>query len=176
MSRSSDENPPFICLNAMRCAAAVCDAITSATASAWARSILPLRNALWVNSPGSAARAPASWRRSMTEETMYEEAWHDISTEFSPVYECGARNTLTRTSSRTVPLASSILPNLMVYPAASEIDPLRHDMTLSAMLNASGPLTLITEMAPVPGTVAGAHIVSSFLIYIAFLLATAKLP
>jgi hypothetical protein len=34
------------------------------------------------------------------------------------------------------------------------------------MLNASGPLTLITEIAPVPGTVAGAQIVSSFLMYI----------
>ena len=33
-------------------------------------------------------------------------------------------------------------------------------MTLSAMVSASGPLTLITEIAPVPGTVAGAHIVS----------------
>ena len=41
-----------------------------------------------------------------------------------------------------------------------------HEMTLSAMFKASGPLTLITEIAPVPGTVAGAHIVSSFFIYI----------
>ena len=43
--------------------------------------------------------------------------------------------------------------------------PLRHVTTLSAISNASGPLTLITEMAPVPGTVAGAQIVSSFLMY-----------
>jgi hypothetical protein len=56
----------------------------------------------------------------------------------------------------------------MVYPAAWDIEPLRHEMTLSAMDKASGPLTLITEIAPVPGTVAGAHIVSSFFIYIAF--------
>lgn len=34
MSRSSDEKPPFIWLNAMRWAAAFCDEITSATASA----------------------------------------------------------------------------------------------------------------------------------------------
>jgi hypothetical protein len=54
----------------------------------------------------------------------------------------------------------------MVYPAAPEIFPFRHEMTLSAIDNASGPLTLITEIAPVPGTVAGAHIVSSFCIYI----------
>ena len=60
MSRSSDEKPPFICLNAILWAAAFWDAITSATASAWARSIFPFRKALCVNSPGSAARAPAS--------------------------------------------------------------------------------------------------------------------
>ena len=60
MSLSSDENPPFICLKAILWAAAFWDAMTSATASAWARSIFPLRYALWVNSPGSAALAPAA--------------------------------------------------------------------------------------------------------------------
>jgi hypothetical protein len=45
------------------------------------------------------------------------------------------------------------------------MDPLRQVITLSAMTKASGPLTLITEIAPVPGTVAGAHIVSSLCIY-----------
>ena len=66
----------------------------------------------------------------------------------------------------------------MVYPAASETFPLRQVTTLSAMLNASGPLTLITEIAPVPGIVAGAHIVSSFRIYISsrVLYVAAKLP
>ena len=58
-----------------------------------------------------------------------------------------------------------MIPNIMVYPGASEMYPLRQVTTLSAMVNASGPLTLITEIAPVPGTVAGAHIVSSFRIY-----------
>ena len=53
----------------------------------------------------------------------------------------------------------------MVYPAAADKEPLRQRTTLSAMLSASGPLALITEIAPVPGTVAGAHIVSSFLMY-----------
>jgi hypothetical protein len=43
------------------------------------------------------------------------------------------------------------------------------------MVNASGPLTLITEIAPVPGTVAGAHIVSSFRIYISRVVIVAKL-
>ena len=96
---------------------------------------------------------------------MYEDAWHDISTEFSPVYECGARNTLTRTSSTVAPVVSDTVPNLMVYPFASAIVPLRQRMILSATLRASGPLTLITEIAPVPGTVAGAQIVSSFFMY-----------
>ena len=59
-----------------------------------------------------------------------------------------------------------IIPNFKVYPGASDMVPLRHVTTLSAIANASGPLTLITEIAPVPGTVAGAQIVSSFLIYI----------
>ena len=44
--------------------------------------------------------------------------------------------------------------------------PRRHLMTLLAMLCASGPLTLITDIAPVPGTVAGAHMVSSLRMYI----------
>ena len=49
------------------------------------------------------------------------------------------------------------------------MSPRRQVITLSAIVSASGPLTLITEIAPVPGTVAGAHIVSSFLMYILFL-------
>jgi hypothetical protein len=63
----------------------------------------------------------------------------------------------------------------MVYPAASAILPFRQLTTLSAIINASGPLTLITEIAPVPGTVAGAHIVSSFLMYISLQIIVAKL-
>lgn len=35
---------------------------------------------------------------------------------------------------------------------------------------ASGPLTLTTEIAPVPGTVAGAHIVSSFNKYMIYII------
>ena len=58
-----------------------------------------------------------------------------------------------------------IMPNFNVYPLLPLIFPLRQRTNLSAIDNASGPLTLITEIAPVPGIVAGAHIVSSFLIY-----------
>jgi len=117
----------------------------------------------------------------MISDTIYEDAWQEISTEFSPVYECGARKTLTTTSSITrlkslydellqvfvlqLSMLPYIKPNFNVYPGASLMLPLRHVTTLSAISNASGPLTLITEIAPVPGTVAGAQIVSSFLMY-----------
>ena len=77
---------------------------------------------------------------------------------------------LTRTSSMMCPSAAQMVPNFMVYPPASAIRPRLHEMTLSTNLNASGPLTLITEIAPVPGTVAGAYMVSSFLMYIFFVL------
>ena len=46
------------------------------------------------------------------------------------------------------------------------MQPFLHLMALSAMVKASGPLILITEIAPVPGTVAGAHIVSSLSIHV----------
>ena len=76
---------------------------------------------------------------------------------------------LTSTSSRTAPAVVCIVPNLIVYPEVSEMVPFLHRITLSAIANASGPLTLITEIAPVPGTVAGAQIVSSFLMYMSLL-------
>ena len=41
-----------------RAPASVLEEISSATASAWERSILPFKKALFVNSPGSAALAP----------------------------------------------------------------------------------------------------------------------
>lgn len=49
---------PFIWFSASLCMPAEVEAIRSATASAWLRSILPLRKARWVNSPGVARRAP----------------------------------------------------------------------------------------------------------------------
>ncbi len=55
---------------ATRCDAAVEDDITSATASACARSIFPFRKALRVNSPGSAKRAPAFRSRPMSSCTI----------------------------------------------------------------------------------------------------------
>lgn len=64
---TSRENSPAMDRVALRAAASVLASIRSATASACARSSLPLRNARWVNSPGSATRkaieAPASRQR-----------------------------------------------------------------------------------------------------------------
>ena len=77
---------------------------------------------------------------------------------------------LTSTSSMMCPSLALIVPNFMVYPPASAIRPFRQHITLSAIAKASGPLILITEIAPVPGTVAGAYIVSSFFMYICLVL------
>ena len=63
---SFEDIPPRICCMATLCCTAVCDAITSATASACERSIFPLRYALLVNSPGPAKRQPFSTNRFST--------------------------------------------------------------------------------------------------------------
>ena len=53
-------NPPRICCRAIWWLAAFSAAITSATASACAKSILPFKNARRVNSPGCAGRMPCA--------------------------------------------------------------------------------------------------------------------
>ena len=63
-------NPPRIWLMATWCAARDVEAITSATASAWLRSIFPFRKARSVNSPGRAMRQPASTNRVISSLTM----------------------------------------------------------------------------------------------------------
>ena len=88
---SSSEYPPRSWFIATRCCTSEPDAITSATASACARSIFPFTNALRVNSPASARRHPASVSSSSMRPTMYADAWQHSSAESSPVYECGAR-------------------------------------------------------------------------------------
>ena len=55
---SSLLNPPRIWLMARRWVEADDEAIRSATASAWLKSIFPFRKARWVYSPGRAARHP----------------------------------------------------------------------------------------------------------------------
>ena len=77
--------PPRIWFIAIRCVADEEEAIRSATASAWLKSILPLRNARWVYSPGRAERHPHSISLRITCWRMYEEPWQEISVESSPV-------------------------------------------------------------------------------------------
>ncbi len=71
---SSCEKPPFIWDIATLWDASDDDAITSATASACARSIFPFRNALCVNSPGLASLHPACISNCISSETIYFDA------------------------------------------------------------------------------------------------------
>ena len=101
-SRSSailPDTPPRNWLRATSFSAAEEAAIRSATASACARSIRPLRNARLVNSPLSAIRAPASMSRRTSSCWTKRLPWQLISTVSSPVKECGARNTVQTTVS-----------------------------------------------------------------------------
>ncbi len=68
---------------------------------------------------------------------------------------------LTSTSSRTEPSEFKMFPYFIVFGNASEADPWLNVTTLSNMSNVLPPLSRITVIAPVPGIVAGAAIVSS---------------
>ena len=86
----------------------VFDAMSSATASACARSSLPLRKARFVNSPGSASRAPRFTTKSNTAVSGTIPPWQLNSTMSSPVYVLGACMTPSKTSSITSSNAVSI--------------------------------------------------------------------
>ena len=58
--RTNAETPPSICRTALRMARSLPARIIRITPSACARSMRPFRNARYVNSPGSAIRAPAA--------------------------------------------------------------------------------------------------------------------
>jgi tRNA modification GTPase len=73
--------------------------ITSITDSAWDKSILPFKNALLVNSPGSAGLAPFLITASSTLFITYTPPWQSISTVSSLVYVLGAFIKSTITSS-----------------------------------------------------------------------------
>ena len=73
--------------------------ITSMTDSAWDKSILPFKNALLVNSPGSAGLAPFLITASSTLFITYTPPWQSISTVSSLVYVFGAFIKSTITSS-----------------------------------------------------------------------------
>ena len=107
---SSCEKTPRIWFMASLWEVRFSEAIRSATASAWARSILPLRKARCENSPGPAITAPFSTRVRSRVSWMYSDPWHEISTLSSPVKEWGARKTLSSTWSRSSPAESVTCP------------------------------------------------------------------
>ena len=100
------EKLPRICLIANRWAAREFEAMTSATASAWARSRWPAVKARRVYSPASARRAPRQMRVSRSARWMYREPWTANSTVSSPVNECGPRKTVATQLSSMLPSAS----------------------------------------------------------------------
>ena len=84
------ENAPSIDCSAARAPACERDAIRSATASACARSSLPLRKARSVNSPGRASRAPNAHARRSSRSSNTALPCPCNSSTCSPVYEAGA--------------------------------------------------------------------------------------
>ena len=73
--------------------------IKSLIDSASSKSLLPFKNALFRNSPGSANRQPCSNSISKILFVTAKPPWVFISTMFSPVYVFGSRKTETNTSS-----------------------------------------------------------------------------
>ena len=152
------EKFPLSCDIAIMWVALLVEAMRSATASAWLRSIFPLMKALFVYSPGSACLHPFSMRRLQILFITYLEPWQDISTESSPVYECGFLKILARTSSTGFPLLSNIVPKWMVFGLLSASFPPFPWNIRSAMPIALSPDILMIPIAP-PVGVARAHIV-----------------
>jgi hypothetical protein len=93
---------PPIWLAAWRACVNVCASIRSRTASACVRSSRPARKARWVNSPGSARRAPSSSARRNRSSSTTGEPCAAISTRSSDVYELGAAKNVTSASSMLV--------------------------------------------------------------------------
>ena len=145
--------------------------MTSATASACARSIFPLANARRVNSPASASLAPLAVKISSNRRCTYLEPWTDSSTTSSPVNEDGARNTVATPSSSIslTRIGSMTRPNLAVCPGVSAS--LFPCQILSVIAMACGPLTRMTAIPPMPGGVEIAQIVSSRLMVSLFMAA-----
>ena len=84
-SRTKPDTPPSSCRTEARAAAAPWAPISCITASALARSILWFRKARFVNSPGSAIRAPSSSARDSTAPALTWPPWQWISITSSRV-------------------------------------------------------------------------------------------
>ena len=113
------ESLPASCSLAARKASSVREWIKSATASACARSMRPLRKARRVNSPGSASRAPFASTVSRTIFAARIPPWQVISTTSSRVKVRGARMTASRASSTVCP-SRTTWPKWIVCVAAAD--------------------------------------------------------
>ena len=128
----------------------------SATASAALRSSFPFRYARRVNSPGPAVRAPAcSSERNVSRATIGL-PWTCSSTTSSPVAVRGASIASASPRSITLPSTSRISP----YVATRSRNASRLRKTRATIARASGPLQRTIAIAPLPGGVAIAAIVS----------------
>lgn len=89
---------------------------------------------------------------------MNVDPWHDISMVSSPVYELGARNMVTSVWSIGSPRRVEIVPRWAVCEVALSSDfPVQSFCTVCI---ACGPEILMVAIAPVPGGVAMAAMVS----------------
>ena len=158
---NSVDMPPRIWFSATRCDAAPVEAIRSATASACDKSILPFRKARCVNSPGAAKRAPLAMSFCRICCWMNVEPWQPNSTTSSPVNEWGARKTVITTSS-IMPSELPTVPKTAVCDGIAAMSKFfrRAVKMRPATVKASAPLKRTRAMAPLPGAVDMAQIVS----------------
>ncbi len=149
------ENSPCSERTAERAALAVAASIRSATASAWARSSLPLRKARRLNSPGSASRAPRSRQRASSICMTTGPPWPCSSSTSSPVKECGPGKNSNIPLSTAAP--SAALKSASVAWRGLGVLPVSAKAKGSKLL----PEMRITPTPPRPGAVAMAAMVSA---------------
>ena len=123
--------------------------MTSATASAWQRSIFPFKKARRVNSPGWATTQPKEKQASNNSAETTTPPWQETSITSSPVYECGAGKKVRTPESISSPTGEK----RGVYRAYLGLSfSLQHNFL--ATKYASGPLIRITARPPTPSGVA----------------------
>ena len=157
---------PFMFFAAIFILSSVFAFIISITASAWLKSILPFKNALFVNSPGSASLAPFSMQSSSILLAAKIPPWQFISTISSLVYDLGPFISVSITWSRASPFLSTTKPydaeNVCICLTGLSFFAL---YILSAIFTESLPLSLIMLIADSPVLVASAAIVSSVVFF-----------
>ena len=147
------ENSPVSERNAERAADSDPASMRSATASAWARSSLPFKNARSENSPGRARRAPSASARPSTMSSTTGPPWPCSSSTSSPVNECGAGKKSARPRSIGAPAASRKFATVAWRGHG------RLPSRVSAMPRVVGPERRTMPIPPRPGGVAMAAMV-----------------